>query len=278
MAATYTVEPNERVTFKVRYEDDDVVVVLKPPKIVTLPGLGHETDSLLNGLFAKYGAKLQNLGKGRDFGLLHRLDRDTSGLVMVALRGRAYDKLREIFEQREVSKYYWAVVKGRPKGENGVIRKPLIEYEGKVAKDPRVKKLARVSSAGKPAVTAWRVLDSGVAGSLLECRPITGRLHQVRVHLDSIGCPILGDEFYGPAGVRTAAPRLALHAHRLVFPHPETGVKIDVKTSWPGDLRGVLRRLGLKRPDLQDAGPKKGEVQEADSGVSSNEDSDPRRD
>jgi 23S rRNA pseudouridine1911/1915/1917 synthase len=252
--ATFTIEPNERVTFKVRYEDDDVVVVNKPARIVTLPGLGHETDSLLNGLFARYGPKLQNLGKPRDFGLLHRLDKDTSGLVILALRGRAYDRLREIFEQREVGKYYWALAKGRPKGESGVIRKPILEFEGKAGKDPRTKKLARISPAGKPAVTAWRVLDAAVAASLLECRAVTGRLHQLRVHLDSIGCPILGDDLYGPASVRSVAPRLALHAHRVTFPHPETGAKIDVEAPWPADLKGVLKRLGLKRPDIQAAG------------------------
>lgn len=251
MAATFTIEPNENVTYKIRYEDEDVVVVNKPARVVTLPGLGHEKDSLLNGLFAKYGAKLQNLGKAREFGLLHRLDRDTSGLVILALRGRAYDKLREIFEQREVGKYYWALVKGRPKGDSGVIRKPILEYEGKgTGRDTRTKKLSRISSAGKPAVTAWRVLEAGVAGSLLECRAVTGRLHQLRVHLDSIGCPIMGDEMYGPASVRSVSQRLALHAHRVVFPHPETGVKVDVEAAWPMDLKGVLKRLGLKRPDL----------------------------
>src|SRR3954471_23021371 len=114
--AQFTIEPNENITFKVKYEDEDVVVVTKPARVVTSPGLGHERDSLLNGLFAKYGTKLQNLGKIRDFGLLHRLDRDTSGLVILALRGQAYDRLREVFEQREVGKYYWAVVRGRPKG------------------------------------------------------------------------------------------------------------------------------------------------------------------
>jgi 23S rRNA pseudouridine1911/1915/1917 synthase len=248
--ANYTIEPNERITFKVRYEDDDLVVVSKPAHVVTLPGLGHETDSLLNGLFARYGAKLQNLGKARDFGLLHRLDKDTSGLVILALRGQAYDRLREIFEQREVGKYYWALVKGRPKGESGVVRKPILEFEGKSGKDPRTKKLARISPAGKPAVTAWRLLDAGVAASLLECRAVTGRLHQLRVHLDSIGCPILGDELYGPASVRSAAPRLGLHAHRVTFPHPVTGAKVDVEAAWPADLKGVLKRLGLKRPDL----------------------------
>src|ERR1051325_1807669 len=129
--ATFTIEPNERVTFKVRYEDDDLAVVNKPAHTVTLPGLGHEKDSLLNGLFSRYGPKLQNLGKVRDFGLLHRLDRETSGLVIIALRARAYDTLRGVFEQREVGKYYWAVVKGRPKGASGVIRKPILEYEGR---------------------------------------------------------------------------------------------------------------------------------------------------
>jgi 23S rRNA pseudouridine1911/1915/1917 synthase len=252
--ATFTIEPNERVTFKVRYEDDDVVVVNKPAHVVTLPGLGRDIDSLLNGLFARYGAKLQNLGKSRDFGLLHRLDKDTSGLVILALRPRAYDRLREIFEQREVGKYYWALAKGRPKCDSGVIRKPILEFEGKSGKDPRTKKLARISSAGKPAVTAWRVLDSGVAASLLECRAVTGRLHQLRVHLDSIGCPILGDDLYGPASVRTASPRLGLHAHRVNFPHPATGEKVDVRSPWPADLKSVLKRLGLERPDLRDTG------------------------
>jgi 23S rRNA pseudouridine1911/1915/1917 synthase len=245
-----TIEPNENVTFKVRYEDEDVVVVNKPARVVTLPGLGHEKDSLLNGLFAKYGPKLQNLGKSRDFGLLHRLDRDTSGLVILALRAQAYDRLREIFEQREVGKYYWAVVRGRPKGNSGVIKRPIAEYEGKTGNDPRVKKLARISSAGKPAVTAYRLLEASAVGSVLECRAVTGRLHQIRVHLESISCPIFGDEFYGPAGIRGAAPRLALHAHRVVFPHPVTRAKVDVQSPWPSDLKGLLKRLGLRRPDL----------------------------
>ena len=253
--ATFTIEPNERVTFKVRYEDDDLAVVNKPAHTVTLPGLGHEKDSLLNGLFSRYGPKLQNLGKVRDFGLLHRLDRETSGLVIIALRARAYDTLRGVFEQREVGKYYWAVVKGRPKGASGVIRKPILEYEGRSGKDPRRKKLARIAASGKPAVTAWRVVDSGVAASLLECRAVTGRLHQLRVHLDSIGCPIFGDELYGPASIRTAAPRLALHAHRVTLPHPETGAKLDVEAPWPADLKSLLKRLGLKRPDLHERAP-----------------------
>lgn len=269
--ANLSVEPNPQVTFKVRYEDEHVLVINKPARTVTTPGLGHEHDSLLNGLFAAYGPRLQKLGKARDFGLLHRLDKDTSGLVMLALTPSAYDSLREVFEQREVAKYYWAVTRNRPNGDSGVIRKPLLEYEGRVKGDSRLKKLARVSGAGKPAVTAWRIVQSSDKATLLECRAVTGRLHQLRVHLDSINCPILGDEFYGPANLRRVSPRLALHAHRITFPHPITGVRTDVRAPWPQDLKGLLRTMGLKRPDLSppdagtEASPPKSRVQAPES-------------
>lgn len=245
-----SIEPNDRVTYKVRHRDEHLLVVIKPPGVVTAPGKGHERDSLLNGLFAAHGPQLQNLGRGRDFGLLHRLDRDTSGLVVAALTASAYDALRDAFESRAVGKYYWAVVAGAPRAPTGVVRRPLAEYEGRVPGDSRIKKLARVSSAGKPAVTAYRTLVSAPNATLLECRPVTGRLHQVRVHLESIGVPILGDDFYAPSGVRAASPRLALHAHRLVLAHPVTRQRLDVRAAWPADLRGLLRRLRLPRPDL----------------------------
>jgi 23S rRNA pseudouridine1911/1915/1917 synthase len=244
-----SIEPNERITYKVRYQDADVVVVNKPSGVVTLPGLGHDRDTLLNGLFAAYGPRLQNLGRARDFGLLHRLDRETSGLVMVALTPRAYDALRADFEQRRIRKYYWAVVSRAPSTASGVIRRPIDEYEGKAGGDPRTRKLARVSAGGKAALTAFRVLAAGPLGAVLECRAVTGRLHQVRVHLEFIGCPILGDDAYGPNAVRRAASRLALHAHRLVFTHPVTGAEVDVESPWPKDLRALLRRLNLKVED-----------------------------
>ena len=259
--ANLSIEPNDRITFKVLHEDDDLLVVGKPSHLVTLPGLGHERDSLLNGLFAAYGPRLQNLGRDRDFGLLHRLDRDTSGLVLVALRSRAYDRLREMFAERGVAKYYWAVVRDVPNRPSGVIRRPIAEFEGKTPHDTRVKKLARISSAGKPAITAYRVIHASHTGALLECRAVTGRLHQIRVHLESIGSPILADELYGPSSVLHAAPRLALHAHRLAFAHPTTGTRLDLRTAWPQDLRGVLRRLGLARPDVDEHGvPRRGPV------------------
>lgn len=245
MSAHWSVEPNPRVTFRVLLQDDDLIVVEKPPGLVTQPGKGHTRDTLLNGLFALegLGAKLQNLGKARDFGLLHRLDRETSGVLVAGLRPAAYDALRAAFAERRIRKFYWAATAKTPAQETGVIRRPILEVEGE-------QKLARISPKGKPAVTAYRVLERSVGGSLIECRPVTGRLHQVRVHLESIGCPILGDRVYAPKAAAEAAHRLALHAHRLVFTHPTTGETVDVRTKWPSDLRNVLRRHKLGRPDF----------------------------
>jgi 23S rRNA pseudouridine1911/1915/1917 synthase len=248
--AHLSIEPNELVTYKVAHEDDDVLVVVKPARVVTLPGKGHDRNTLLNGLFARYGNKLQNVGREREFGLLHRLDRETSGLVMLALRPSAYDHLVAMFKERKVAKFYWAVVQDAPDRPSGVINRPIAERNlRKGGKFGPLMKVARISGSGKPSATAYRVLQASRHGALLECRAITGRLHQLRVHLDAIGCPILGDDLYGPETVRDASPRLALHAHRVAFPHPN-GKVLDVRSAWPQDLKGLLQRLGMTRPDL----------------------------
>lgn len=246
MSLNLSIAPSEAVPYTVHYRDDEFLVVEKPARIATQPGKGHEHDTLLNGLFAVFGAQLQNLGRGRDFGLLHRLDRQTSGLLVVGLMPRAYDAIRAQFEKRTIRKFYWALTWRAPKKPSGVIRRPILEET-----DDR--KTARISSAGKPAVTAYRVLQvsqkPGQHAALLECRPVTGRLHQVRVHLESIGCPILGDDIYAPRPAAAAAGRLALHAHRLVLTHPRTNETIDVRSPWPKDLAGALKRVGLSKPE-----------------------------
>lgn len=243
-----SVEPNPRVTFKIRHQGDGFLVVEKPSRVVTQPGVGHEHDTLLNGLFALHGNELQRLGAARGFGLLHRLDKETSGLVIVALRIDAYDQLRAQFEARSLRKYYWAVVRGTPKREQGVMRLSIDEVTKRASRYTSTK-TSRVSKVGKPALTAWRVLASSISASLVEARPVTGRLHQVRVHMEAMGCPILGDDTYAPKAVAAAAPRLALHAHRLVFKAPG-GAVVDVSSTWPRDLRGVLTRCELPRPDV----------------------------
>jgi 23S rRNA pseudouridine1911/1915/1917 synthase len=246
-----SITPNPDITFKILHEDDHLLVVEKPSRLVTQPGKGHDTDTLLNGLFARWGKPLQKLGAARDFGLLHRLDRQTSGVLVVALRPEAYDAVRGQFERREVRKFYWAICHKAPKGPNGLINRPILESEPRA----REVKTAKISSAGKPSLTAWRTLAVSDKAALIEARPLTGRLHQVRVHLDSIGCTVLGDDTYGsPAYVRLS-PRLALHSHRIALIHPSTGMELDIHSAFPRDLRPVLTRLGLPRPDLESAAP-----------------------
>ncbi|MBN8597012.1 MAG: RluA family pseudouridine synthase [Planctomycetes bacterium] len=251
--ANFTIEPNDRVVFKVRYADDDVLVVEKPAHVVSTPGAGHDRGSLLNGLFASYGKQLQNLGKERDFGMLHRLDRETSGLLVVAIRAAAYDRLRTMFEEREIRKFYFAVVAGVPRQASGVIRRPINEV--KELRDRREMKIAKISGSGKPATTAYRVLDSSPAASFLECRAVTGRLHQLRVHLESIRCPIFADDLYAPPAIASGAPRLALHAHRIAFTHPVTGTPVDVLSPLPTDLKRLVTKLGMNPARAKEPAP-----------------------
>lgn len=246
-----SVTPNPTITWTTLFEDKDLVVIAKRAGIVTQPGKGHDSDSLLNGLFDRYSKQLQKLGAPRDFGLLHRLDRFTSGILVVALSPSAYDGLREQFEARTVRKFYWAVTDKSPSTPTGLINKPLLETQ---PRDYTEQKLSKISAKGKPAQTAYRVLSTATSGphegaALIEARPLTGRLHQVRVHLATIGCPIIGDDLYAPPAIRKLGPRLALHSHRLAFTHPISGEPIDAQTPFPKDLRSLLTKLKLKRPD-----------------------------
>ncbi len=259
---TFSVDPNPNVTYKLWHEDEHLLIVGKPARLVTTPGLKHDRSSLLNGLFVKYGTRLQKIGRDRDFGLLHRLDRMTSGLVIIALTRDAYDDLRKQFETREVAKFYWAIVGEKPEPAEGLIKAKIAEYQGYPGVRTRAEgreiaatkkaplKLARVSSKGEEAKTAYRVLETSPKATMVECRAFTGRLHQVRVHMAHIGCPILGDGYYAPASVADASPRLALHAHRVVIKHPTTGETLDIRSTWPEDLKGLLKTMKLKKPEV----------------------------
>ncbi len=236
-----SVEPNPNVRLRIVHEGDSFVVVDKPFGVATQPGKGNHRSALLNGLFDRYGPRLQNLGEARDFGLLHRLDKEASGLVLVALTKDAYDHLRAQFEQRSLEKRYWALVDGRPSKPAGVIRRPIMEVQAK-------EKTARVHSSGLPAATAYRTLASSRDASLLECRIGPGRLHQIRVHLTSIKCPIIGDSRYAPLPVAQRSRRLALHAFLLGFIDPDTGTARKAVSPWPNDLKDALRSARLKAP------------------------------
>lgn len=242
-----SVLPNSSVTFRICFEDEHLLIVGKPAGVVTLPGKGHEDDTLLNALFAHCGKLLQKIGKERDFGLLHRLDKDTSGLLIAAKSITAYDAMREQFEGRSLAKFYYACVSQKPAKDEGVINKPILEYE-KSGPFNTSMKLAAIHRAGKPSRTAYRVVSTATTATLLECRAITGRLHQVRVHLAAINCPILGDSMYAPDAVAKSNKRLALHAHRLVCKHPITKHPVDVRAPLPKDLLAMLKRHRLTAP------------------------------
>jgi len=254
-------EANERVRFAVRYEDEGLLVADKTSRVVTQPGKGHERDTLLNGLMALHGPKLANLGAARDFGLLHRLDKETSGLVIVALKPDVYDALRAAFEERRVEKFYYAIVNKPPRESSGIIRMPLEENVERTGKYTSVRtgKIAR-GSGGKPALTAYRVVAASELGALIEARPVTGRLHQVRLHLDAPGATGRGDPAYGPRNARLSSSRLALHAHKLRFEHPATGEMLEVKSGLPKELRSLMRKLDLPIEALSASGKPSHEV------------------
>lgn len=244
----FSVPPNDAVPFQVVHADADLLVVNKPAGIVTQPGKGHAKDSLLSGLFARWGTALQNLGAARDYGLLHRLDRDTSGLLIVGLRPAAYDQLRQDFAERRIKKKYLAIVAGAPPRQQGTVQEPIREVQG-------VKKLAKLHRQGQPATTAFRVLGKGrlqtprshldYPVSLVEASPATGRLHQIRVHMAHLGCPVLGDADYGSPAKTAIVPRLCLHAAELSFVHPGTKRRLTMQAPLPADMADILRRAGI---------------------------------
>jgi len=238
---------NARVRYDTVFVDDHLLVVAKPRGRVTLPGRGHERDSLLNGVFAEYGAVLARLGARRDYGLLHRLDRATSGLVAFGLTVEAYDHLRDAFATRRVDKTYLTIVRRHPPRAAGVARMRLRQVR-------RGELLVSVpDSRGVEAITHWQTLARGRGHSLLACRIETGRLHQIRAHLAALGCAVAGDSVYGArdapdtrASVARAADRtLALHAWRLRLPHPGRRERVSVEADPPPHLREAARTWGM---------------------------------
>jgi 23S rRNA pseudouridine1911/1915/1917 synthase len=245
-----SVAPNPDVPFAVVHEDADVLVVCKPAGVVTQPGVGHEGDALLNGLFARWGKQLQNLGKKRDFGLLHRLDRPTSGLVVVGLTPAGYDGVRRQFEKHTIEKTYLALTHGTPQPASGTERTPLREARRggqKVA-------LAGEHPAAQKAVTRYETLIRARGVALVKCRIQTGRLHQIRVHLALLRAPVVGDRDYGPRDdldrrfTRAVHNAIFLHAAELGFTHPVSGERLTVRAPLPAPLLAFLETVGVACP------------------------------
>ncbi|HEX9467729.1 MAG TPA: RluA family pseudouridine synthase [Acidimicrobiia bacterium] len=229
--------PDAGIELVIRYEDDDVVVVAKPAGLVVHPGAGHADGTMVNGLLARY-PEIGAVGEAGRPGIVHRLDRDTSGLLVVARSSRAYEVLVAMLAAHEVERRYLALVWGTLDTPRGVVDAPI----GRSVRRPT--RMA-VREGGRGARTRYevRVQYRDPAVSLLECRLETGRTHQIRVHLQAIGHPVVGDAAYG--GVRAALPmgRPFLHAARLAFDHPITHRRVEVDEELTPDLTVVLARL-----------------------------------
>lgn len=227
----------EPVEFGVVYEDDDVLVVDKPAGLVVHPGAGQAEGTLAAGILHRY-PRVEGIGQKGRWGLVHRLDRDTSGLLVVALSSVGYESLNGQVAARTMEREYLALV-------DGVFPVPTGTVDAPVARDPARPTRYRVDSAGRPARTHYALAQgyekAGV--SLLRVRLETGRTHQIRVHLTAIDHPLAGDTLYRPGPDRVEVPRLFLHATRLTFAHPANGERMEFEIPLPPDLSTALEDL-----------------------------------
>jgi 23S rRNA pseudouridine1911/1915/1917 synthase len=231
-----------QIDVPVVYEDDDLVVVDKPAGLVVHPGAGNPQGTLVNGLLARY-PEIAGVGDPSRPGIVHRLDAGTSGLLVVARSPQAYAALVDALAARQVQRVYLALAWGRPEADAGVIDAPI-------GRDPRDPTRMAVVTGGRAARTRFEVLEvfDAPQTTLLRCTLETGRTHQIRVHLASIGHPVVADAVYGGSRPGLPLTRPFLHAASLAFVQPRTGVALHVDSALPDDLAGVLASLSGRGP------------------------------
>ena len=241
----------------IRYQDEHLVIVAKPPGLVVHPGAGHIDDTLVDALRSA-GIPLAEGGDASRPGIVHRLDRDTSGLLVVACSDEALAGLVSMLAERTVVRRYLALVVGVPGEPRGVVDAPI-------GRHPTQRRRFAVVDGGRPARTRYRIIGEGVvrtsdgassgaerAVTAVVCGLETGRTHQIRVHMDAVGTPVAGDPVYGADGAVAAAlgiDRPVLHATHLAFAHPVTGEQVSVTEPLPVDLAAAWQRAGLELPD-----------------------------
>lgn len=216
---------SENIPIEILYEDGDIIVINKPSGMVVHPGAGVEKRTLVNALLF-HRSEIANVGSDKRPGIVHRLDKETSGVMVVAKNDFAYHFLQKEFKERRVKKEYIAIVKCNLKKTKGVIELPI----GRDKKDR--KKISRRTTKPREAITEFELIREKGNLKILSVRPRTGRTHQIRVHLKSIGCPILGDKKYGGSPHK----RLALHSYSLSFIHPSKGKEINFVSPLPEDF------------------------------------------
>ena len=249
----------ENIALQIVHEDDDLIVIDKPSGLVVHPAAGHETGTLVNALIAHCGASLSGIGGVRRPGIVHRLDKDTTGLLVAAKNDAAHQSLSAQFADHgrtgEMRRGYLAFVWGVPNRMRGTVDAPIDRH-------PHAREKMAVREGGREAITHWEIVESfnGSDGkpvaSLLACELETGRTHQIRVHLAHIGHPLLGDMVYGPhfktkanhlgpqsQAALAALGRQALHAYLLALEHPKTGAILEWNSDFPQDLAALRHRL-----------------------------------
>ncbi len=233
----------EDIPLTIIYQDTDIIVLDKPPGLTVHPAPGHPSGTLVNALLSacpdlrgpSTSLRTGIAGTLRP-GIVHRLDKDTSGLMVVAKNDRAQRALQQQLKDREVHKTYLALVRGVPKPREGTIEAPI-------GRHPKNRKKMAVVAGGREAITRYRVLEEIAGGrySLLEVEPVTGRTHQIRVHMSALGHPIIGDATYGRRS--EFIHRQALHASRLAFAMPLGGRAVEFQSPLPRDIREAVERL-----------------------------------
>ena len=227
----------QNIPLDVVYEDDDVIVVNKPVGMVVHPAPGHPDGTLVNALLYHCGSSLSSINGVLRPGIVHRIDRDTSGLIIAAKNDRAHLALAAQLQDHTLGRVYEAVAVGSLKEDSGTVDAPI----GRHPVDR--KKMAVDRKNGRPAVTHWSVLARYPGYTRVECRLETGRTHQIRVHMASIGHPLLGDVVYGNKKPFPGLAGQCLHAKRLRFLHPSTGEPVEVECPLPQWFTDVLKKI-----------------------------------
>lgn len=236
------VEPEieaEDIPLDIIYQDDDIAIINKPAGLVTHPAIGNMTGTLVNAMLNEWSQINDMEDEDYRHGIVHRLDKDTSGVMIIAKNMEALENLKAQFQARTVDKRYIAMLERTPNTPEGRIEAPI-------GRDPRQRKRMAVQRDGKPAITEFAVLDNSFrdGATLVEFKLLTGRTHQIRVHAAFIGCPVVGDRVYGFRKQRSNKfKRNFLHASVLAFEHPRTGERVTFEAPLPPILEDFMKKL-----------------------------------
>lgn len=243
---------------EILFEDEDLIVLNKPAGLVVHPAAGHFDDTLVNALVHHTSDLSMKFGENRP-GIVHRLDKDTSGLLVIAKNDFSHQNLANQFKSRTTHRIYYALVEGQPRAPKGRIesylsRHPTDRKKFSSVRDEKkvyLKSIPNYEGPGKWAVTDYEVVKTNKVCSYVRLKLHTGRTHQIRVHMSEMGCPLAGDEIYGRRKPGVKVSGLALLAAELGFEHPRDGRPLLFKVNWPGSLRAELEKMGLLSEDIQ---------------------------